>query len=32
MAEDDEEDDNDFVLPGFEEIEEPSNEEKVSSF
>ncbi len=32
MAENDEEDDNDFVLPGFEEIEEPSNEGKVSSF
>ncbi len=31
MPEEDE-DDNDFVLPGFEEIEEPSNEEKVSSF
>ncbi len=32
MAEDDEEDDNDFVLPGFEEIDETSNEEKGSNF
>ncbi len=31
MPEDDEEE-NDFVLPGFEEIDETSNEEKISSF